>query len=39
MDSALNNIGLTVQGSNRGHDPIQLIINVWLSVWSGSKLF
>lgn len=39
MESALNNIGLPVQGSNRGHDPIQLIINFWLSVWSGASCF
>lgn len=35
----LGSISLPVQGSNRGYDPKQLIINFWLSIWCGASKF
>jgi hypothetical protein len=35
----LKSIPLPKQGSNRGYDPIQLIENFWVSVWSGANKF
>ena len=35
----LNSLALPVQGSNRGYNPIQLIISFWVSIWCGANRF
>jgi hypothetical protein len=35
----LKEIPLPEQGSNRGYDPLQLIIMFWISVWCGASRF
>lgn len=37
--SILNQCDLPQQGSNRGHSPLQLIQQFWLSVWCGASKF
>ncbi len=39
INDALKKIGLPVQRSNRGYDPIQLINNFWVSIWSGASRY
>jgi len=39
IKEALEKIGLPKQGSNRGTNPIQLIINFWIGIWSGANRY
>jgi len=37
--AVLNSAPLPVQGSNRGYDPVQLIIQFIISVWCGASRY
>jgi len=39
INERLASLALPVQGSNRGYNPIQLINNFWVSIWSGASRF
>lgn len=39
INEALERLPLPSQGSNRGYDPIQLINNFWVSIWSGASRY
>ncbi len=39
MEEVLSELTLPQQGSNRGYNPIQLIENFWISIWSGANKF
>lgn len=39
INEELARISLPSQGSNRGFDPIQLINNFWVSIWSGASRY
>jgi hypothetical protein len=39
FQEALENAPLPIQGSNRGYDPKQLILNFLISVWCGANCF
>lgn len=39
INEALEGLGLPAQNSNRGYNPIQLINNFWVSLWSGASRF
>ncbi len=39
INAALKKVGLPVQRSNRGYDPVQLINNFWVSIWSGANRY
>jgi len=39
IKEALEEMRLPEQGSNRGTDPIQLVINFWVGVWSGANRY
>ncbi len=39
IEEVLSRISLPRQGSNRGYNPIQLIENFWVSIWSGANKF
>lgn len=35
----LNKLQLPTQGSNRGYNPIQIIMSFWVSIWCGASRF
>ncbi len=39
INQVLTNAPLPDQGSNRGYDPQQLILNFWVGVWCGANCF
>jgi hypothetical protein len=39
INEILAGLPLPSQGSNRGYNPIQLINNFWISIWSGASRF
>jgi hypothetical protein len=39
INKVLANAPLPMQGSNRGYDPQQLILNFWVGVWCGANCF
>ena len=39
INELLERLELPVQNSNRGYNPIQLINNFWVSIWSGASRF
>lgn len=39
INELLKDIGLPNQKSNRGYDPIQLINNFWVGIWSGANRY
>ena len=39
IGKVLTTLSLPRQGSNRGYSPLQLIINFWVSIWSGANKF
>jgi hypothetical protein len=39
INEELSRLPLPIQGSNRGFDPIQLINNFWISIWSGASRY
>jgi len=39
MARVLGDIGLPVPGSNRGYDPVQVVMSFWVSVWCGANRF
>ena len=39
INEELGHLRLPLQGSNRGYDPIQLINNFWVSIWSGASRY
>lgn len=39
IKQVLTNAPLPAQGSNRGYDPQQLILNFWIGVWCGANCF
>lgn len=39
INEILQNIGLPTQNSNRGYNPVQLINNFWIGIWSGANRF
>jgi len=39
INQVLERLALPTQNSNRGYNPIQLINNFWVSIWSGASRF
>jgi hypothetical protein len=39
IKDVLSALGMPEQGSNRGYDPVQLILNFWTGIWCGAKCY
>jgi hypothetical protein len=39
INQVLRKIGIPIQGSNHGYDPIQLVNNFWIGLWSGASRY